>query len=203
MIRSPSTGLLEHPEDAIYYEWILQDATETPFATFCFHYRAWTYLCDLNLVTDNDNSLLYNAKLWERFESSRHEATDYAELEDESTASHAELDLEYLGNDEVGAVAPRPRYVRHHSQATVHPSLNKEVVTFPTKSFKKSSTSYTHSATLLLLPPVVEEDVFTSSYEPPGNKRMAASPYRSLARENHYLRFRRPLPTVNEVPRLE
>ncbi|KAL7959183.1 hypothetical protein V8C34DRAFT_313505 [Trichoderma compactum] len=109
-IISPSTGLLEHPEDAMYYEWILQDATEAPFATFCFHYRAWTYLCDLNLVTDNDNSLLYNAKLWGRFESSRHEATGYAELEGESTTSNAALDLGYLDNDEMGAIAPCPGY---------------------------------------------------------------------------------------------
>ncbi|KAK4082134.1 uncharacterized protein Triagg1_1946 [Trichoderma aggressivum f. europaeum] len=191
-IISPSTGLLEHPEDAIYYEWILQDATEAPFATFCFHYRAWTYLCDLNLVTDNDNSLLYNARLWERFERSRHEATDYSELEDGSTACHAGLD----------SVDPKEesQILEAHNSL---PLLSNKVVTFPTKSFKRRSNSYTHSATLLLLPPVMEEDVFTSSYESPGNERMTAPRYRYLARENHYLRFRRPLPTVNEVPRLE
>ncbi|KAF3066921.1 hypothetical protein CFAM422_009122 [Trichoderma lentiforme] len=216
-IISPSTGLLEHPEDAIYYEWILQDATDAPFATFCFHYRAWSYLCDLNLVPENDNSLLYNARLWERFENNRHEATAYAEPNDESTTSQVESDLEYLSNDDTGAVAPHPRYVRHHSQAIVQqkeeqhilevhnslPSLSTGRVTPPRNSFKKPSNSYTHLATFVLLPPVMEEDVFTSSYEPLRGQRMAASSYRSLARGNHYSRFRRPLPTVNELSKLE
>ncbi|KAK0759305.1 hypothetical protein N5P37_008191 [Trichoderma harzianum] len=175
------------------------------------------YLCDLNLVPENDNSLLYNARLWERFENIRHEATADVERNDELTASHVESDLEYLSNDDIGAVAPRPSYVRHHSQAIVHqkeeqhilevhnslPSLSKGRVTPPRNSFKKSSNSYTHLATFVLLPPVMEEDVFTSSYEPFRNQRMAASPYRSLARQNHYSGFRRPLPTVNEVPKLE
>ncbi|KAL7907990.1 hypothetical protein GGI35DRAFT_486916 [Trichoderma velutinum] len=216
--ESPSTGLLEHPEDAIYYEWILQDATEAPFATFSFHYRAWAYLCDLNLVDDNGDSLLYNARLGEGLESSRHEATEYGELKDESTTSHVELGLEYFGNDDDEAVAPQPGSIRLHSQDIVRPkeqpysleahnslpSLSKEVATFPTKSFKKSSNSYPPLATLLLLPPVImEEDIFTSSYESLENQRIAASRYRSLARQNHYLRSRRPLPTVNEVPRLE
>ncbi|KAK1240632.1 hypothetical protein MKX07_004660 [Trichoderma sp. CBMAI-0711] len=118
-IISPSTGLLEHPEDAIYYEWNLQDAVDTPYATFCFHYRAWSYLWDLNLVVDDGNALLHDDRL------------------------------------------------------------------------------------MMMLPPVMEEDVFTDSHESPERGTMSASTKRFYAHQHFYSGFRRPLPTVNEVPRLE
>ncbi|KAL7930553.1 hypothetical protein V8C35DRAFT_330376 [Trichoderma chlorosporum] len=92
-IISPSTGLLEHPEEAVYYEWVLQDAKEAPFATFCFHYRSWTYLWDLNLVTDDSSSLLYNTGLWTYLENSQNTATTYGKLKDEPTTSYSGLDL--------------------------------------------------------------------------------------------------------------
>lgn len=50
MHRSPSDGLLEFPEDASYYDWVLIDPRDSAFASFCFHYRKWENLRQLNLV---------------------------------------------------------------------------------------------------------------------------------------------------------
>ncbi|KAH6890023.1 hypothetical protein B0T10DRAFT_45500 [Thelonectria olida] len=49
-IASPSGGLLESPEDAHYYDWLLIDPREFPFVSFRFHYRSWTNLRLLNLI---------------------------------------------------------------------------------------------------------------------------------------------------------
>ncbi|KPM38099.1 hypothetical protein AK830_g8463 [Neonectria ditissima] len=49
-IASPSGGLLESPEDAYYYDWLLIDPKEYPFVSFRFHYRSWTNLRQLSLV---------------------------------------------------------------------------------------------------------------------------------------------------------
>ncbi|KAI0415403.1 hypothetical protein F5X98DRAFT_388887 [Xylaria grammica] len=49
-ITSPSGGLVDNPEDATYYNYYLIDARDSPYATFCFHYRSMKYLKQLNLV---------------------------------------------------------------------------------------------------------------------------------------------------------
>ncbi|KAI0200986.1 hypothetical protein F4808DRAFT_460193 [Astrocystis sublimbata] len=49
-ITSPSGGLVDNPEDATYYNYYLIDAKDSPYATFCFHYRSMKYLKMLNLV---------------------------------------------------------------------------------------------------------------------------------------------------------
>ncbi|KAI0491256.1 hypothetical protein F4859DRAFT_40755 [Xylaria cf. heliscus] len=49
-ITSPSGGLVDNPEDATYYNYYLIDAKDSPYATFCFHYRSMKYLKQLNLV---------------------------------------------------------------------------------------------------------------------------------------------------------
>ncbi|EHK15143.1 uncharacterized protein TRIVIDRAFT_228833 [Trichoderma virens Gv29-8] len=217
-IISPSTGLLDHPEDAVYYEWVLQDSTEAPFATFCFHYRAWAYLLDLNLVTDNYNSLLYNTRLWEGHGSSQHKATTHGMLEVQSTTSHVGLDLEYYSKDhDVKVTVSPPGSDLNHSQDVVQPdveqnplevrnglfSRRREIATSPKTSFEEPSDSYTRLSTLLLLPPLMEEDIFASSCEPLEHETITTSQYRFLSRESRCSRFRRPLPTVNEIPRLE
>ncbi|KAF2971254.1 hypothetical protein GQX73_g2325 [Xylaria multiplex] len=49
-ISSPSGGLVDNPEDATYYNYYLIDAKDSPYATFCFHYRSMKYLKQLNLA---------------------------------------------------------------------------------------------------------------------------------------------------------
>ncbi|KAJ3530399.1 hypothetical protein NM208_g9347 [Fusarium decemcellulare] len=49
-IASPSGGLLDSPEDACYYDWVLIDPKEFPFVSFRFHYRSWSNLRQLNLA---------------------------------------------------------------------------------------------------------------------------------------------------------
>jgi hypothetical protein len=46
----PSQGLLDRPQDAKFYEWHLKDSTDSPYATFKFHYRSWESLQSLNLI---------------------------------------------------------------------------------------------------------------------------------------------------------
>ncbi|KAI0552493.1 hypothetical protein F4679DRAFT_534303 [Xylaria curta] len=55
-ITSPSGGLVDNPEDATYYNYYLIDAKESPYATFCFHYRSMKYLKQLNLIPQLDMS---------------------------------------------------------------------------------------------------------------------------------------------------
>ncbi|GKU02046.1 hypothetical protein FLAG1_03159 [Fusarium langsethiae] len=49
-IGSPSGGLLDSPNEARYYDWILIDPKESPFVTFRFHYRTWSNLYQLSLA---------------------------------------------------------------------------------------------------------------------------------------------------------
>ncbi|SPN98842.1 uncharacterized protein DNG_01883 [Cephalotrichum gorgonifer] len=49
-ILSPSAGLLECPEDAVFYQWLLIDPKGSPYATFRFHYRSWAWLRRLNVI---------------------------------------------------------------------------------------------------------------------------------------------------------
>ena len=56
--RSPTTGLLEYPEEAAYYSWILEDPKNAPYASFCFHYRSMDNLKLLNLLPDSTKSLI-------------------------------------------------------------------------------------------------------------------------------------------------
>ncbi|KAM0500328.1 hypothetical protein ACHAP8_004859 [Fusarium lateritium] len=49
-IGSPSGGLLDSPDEARYYDWILIDPKESPFVTFRFHYRTWSNLYQLSLA---------------------------------------------------------------------------------------------------------------------------------------------------------
>ncbi|KAB5575827.1 hypothetical protein GE09DRAFT_1215576 [Coniochaeta sp. 2T2.1] len=49
-IATPSTGLIDRPEDVEYYMYKLVDPKETPYARFFFHYRSMESLVELNLV---------------------------------------------------------------------------------------------------------------------------------------------------------
>ncbi len=48
--RMPTAGLLDAPQDARFYDWLLKDPKDTPFATFKFHYRSWNSLEHLQLI---------------------------------------------------------------------------------------------------------------------------------------------------------
>ncbi|KAK0651714.1 hypothetical protein B0T16DRAFT_367938 [Cercophora newfieldiana] len=49
-IATPSIGLVDEPQDAFYFHWLLIDPTDHPFATFRLHYRSWKSLRHLNLI---------------------------------------------------------------------------------------------------------------------------------------------------------
>ncbi|KAK2001995.1 hypothetical protein LX36DRAFT_569152 [Colletotrichum falcatum] len=51
-ITSPTGGLVELPQELTFYDWVLVDPVESPFATFRFFYRTWTNLKALNLVSE-------------------------------------------------------------------------------------------------------------------------------------------------------
>ncbi|KAH7032822.1 uncharacterized protein B0I36DRAFT_101004 [Microdochium trichocladiopsis] len=49
-IASPSGGLVECPRDTRYYDYLLLDAKDSPYAAVLFHYRSLAYLHQLNLI---------------------------------------------------------------------------------------------------------------------------------------------------------
>ena len=46
----PSAGLLDKPQDTRYYDYILVDPKDEPYAAFLFHYRSWEFLQSLQLI---------------------------------------------------------------------------------------------------------------------------------------------------------
>lgn len=50
--RSPSGGLLDSPDEACFYDWILIDSKESPFVSFRFLYRSLLNLRQLSLAPD-------------------------------------------------------------------------------------------------------------------------------------------------------
>ncbi|KAF9870835.1 hypothetical protein CkaCkLH20_11734 [Colletotrichum karsti] len=50
-ITSPTGGLVDEPQDLSYYDWLLTDPRDSPYATFRLFYRTWDHLKALNLVT--------------------------------------------------------------------------------------------------------------------------------------------------------
>ncbi|KAF4498289.1 hypothetical protein FAGAP_5541 [Fusarium agapanthi] len=51
-IGSPSGGLLDSPDEACFYDWILIDSKESPFVSFRFLYRSLLNLRQLSLAPD-------------------------------------------------------------------------------------------------------------------------------------------------------
>ncbi|KAL0933008.1 uncharacterized protein CTRU02_211971 [Colletotrichum truncatum] len=51
-ITFPTGGLMESPQDLTYYNWLLIDSINSPYATFRFFYRNWIHLKALNLVPE-------------------------------------------------------------------------------------------------------------------------------------------------------
>ncbi|KAM0517833.1 hypothetical protein ACHAPE_004811 [Trichoderma viride] len=220
-VVSPSTGLLEHPEDAAYYEWILHDAVEAPFATFCFHYRAWAHLWDLNLVPDDSNSALANSKLREKPGRNLSKSSDREtwSSNDEAEASGEESALGDYGEEanDIRAIESETAHTRsdRHNGAPPYedfkfskpinrlPSHSRKPSLHSAASFREIPRSGDPFITCLLPPVMEEEDSFTSPDCPPGYEMPTASPTHSYHRENAHSRVRRPLPTVREVPKLE
>ncbi|KAK7911423.1 hypothetical protein PG985_013904 [Apiospora marii] len=54
-IMSPSGGLVENPQDATFYDWLLVDPKDSPYATFCFHYRSMKNLVQLSLIPQSES----------------------------------------------------------------------------------------------------------------------------------------------------
>ncbi|KAI1319193.1 hypothetical protein F5Y16DRAFT_414319 [Xylariaceae sp. FL0255] len=92
--NSPSGGLVTNPEDAMYFNYYLADAKDSPYATFCFHYRSMNHLRQLHLAP-------------QRQTSTSSQASDSAifKLEASSQASGSsdgdEVDTEITGSDGV------------------------------------------------------------------------------------------------------
>ncbi|KAI0169449.1 hypothetical protein GGR52DRAFT_592085 [Hypoxylon sp. FL1284] len=59
-VTVPSGGLLENPQDATFYEYHLEDSRDSPYATFCFHYRSMKHLEQLNIIPQPE------IRLWPR-----------------------------------------------------------------------------------------------------------------------------------------
>ncbi|KAI0881176.1 uncharacterized protein GGS22DRAFT_173545 [Annulohypoxylon maeteangense] len=53
-ITLSSGGLVDDPQDASFYEYHLEDARDSPYATFCFHYRPTKCLEQLNIIPSQE-----------------------------------------------------------------------------------------------------------------------------------------------------
>jgi hypothetical protein len=85
----PSSGLVDTPQDAKYYDWHLMDPKDKPFATFKFHYRSWDSLASLQLIPTGHPrallcptpSLLSLNGQWLKLKSTEEEVVHCAETE--------------------------------------------------------------------------------------------------------------------------
>lgn len=50
LCRSLSRDLLDCPEDAAFYDWLLLDPKDSPYATFRLYYRSWARLRYINVI---------------------------------------------------------------------------------------------------------------------------------------------------------
>lgn len=58
-LELPARALLDAPQDARFYDWILLDPKDEPYASFRFHYRAWENLVALSLIpSENPRTLI-------------------------------------------------------------------------------------------------------------------------------------------------
>ena len=54
----PSAGLLDKPQDTRYFDYILVDPKDEPYADFLFHYRSWESLQSLQLIPSSHPRVL-------------------------------------------------------------------------------------------------------------------------------------------------
>ncbi|ROW06148.1 hypothetical protein VMCG_04680 [Cytospora schulzeri] len=54
-IAAPSGGLLDNPQDVTFFDFLLIDPKDAPFASFRFHYRSWENLRQLNFIPHDDS----------------------------------------------------------------------------------------------------------------------------------------------------
>ncbi|KAH6975542.1 hypothetical protein BKA56DRAFT_675554 [Ilyonectria sp. MPI-CAGE-AT-0026] len=173
-IASPSGGLLESPEDAYYYDWLLIDPKEFPFVSFRFHYRSWTNLRQLSLVparaivngsdTDDDHvKSLNNTPV-----SSREEHTENSG----SALALGGNTLEYKNEEDLVArllsllQLPAPTHLPSLKTKTIikslpHASTYRPLPEIPEvgAASRKSYESYTPSIAPSLLPYIEEESM--------------------------------------------
>ena len=174
-------------------------------------------------MVDDGNALLCSGTLDERFGGSRHQDNAYDSPREELETQLVDPDTVYSETHDDTRITAQRRHSRgrHRLQSVSEgseeePYLMEQVDNGQRRRRKRSSSSSTrpprrsshahfHMATMMLLPPVMEEeDVFTDSHESPEQHRtMSASTKRFYAHQHFYSGFRRPLPTVKEVPRLE
>ena len=143
----PSAGLLDKPQDTRYYDYILVDPKDEPYAAFLFHYRSWEFLQSLQLIPSShprallkpSNSFAFlagpsaNNGLHEENEAEQLDSND----EDDSGISHQEspprvAHISQLRNSKVLDVAhDRPTHIDGHDEALKSSSLSLEQRNIP------------------------------------------------------------------------
>ncbi|KAF4980826.1 hypothetical protein FZEAL_3256 [Fusarium zealandicum] len=172
-IASPSGGLLESPEEACYYDWVLIDPKEFPFVSFRFHYRSLSNLRLLNLAPafSELNKLSPPVEERRRKTATGISSQDDETSDDESTASSSAKcgQLDDPGDSELDEDLPRllqdsissnrslfdgkgPMLMPPHSSVRPLPEIPAKKLV-PKKSFESCAPSIAPS-----LLPYIEED---------------------------------------------
>lgn len=138
----PSAGLLDKPQDTRYYDYILVDPSDEPYAAFLFHYRSWEFLQSLQLIPSShprallkpSNSFAFLAGpstdngLQEDDEAEQSDSND----DDDSWVAREDSPLRLahipqLRSSKVLEVAhDRPKHIGEHSEAFKSSSLSLE-----------------------------------------------------------------------------
>jgi hypothetical protein len=129
----PSAGLLDKPQDTRYYDYILVDPKDEPYAAFLFHYRSWEFLQSLQLIPSSYPRALLKPSSSFAFLAGpstddglqQDDDADQVDSDDEDDSGnpHGETPpcmahISQLHNSEVLEVAhDRPRHIGGHNEA--------------------------------------------------------------------------------------
>ncbi|KAI1482929.1 hypothetical protein F4774DRAFT_254026 [Daldinia eschscholtzii] len=94
-ITSSSGGLVNNPQDATFYEYHLEDARDSPYATFCFYYRSVQYLDQQNLIPKYE-ARIQPASIISRNSSSPDFRGGYARVTSSQPVRQSSFDAESL-----------------------------------------------------------------------------------------------------------
>jgi hypothetical protein len=116
--RTPSTGLLEKPEEVRWFQYKLLDAKDSPYARFLFHYRSYQNLRELNLLPGE----------YARGNDRQEYAEEEAMFSDSSSGTHIPC---FDGPGDDRPIPHRPSHRRDNDDDSVQDRSRSHALTLP------------------------------------------------------------------------